>query len=211
MVARLPRLAVIAVLALSAVGAGAAVYGTLQPGGNSESAACRASTEAVKRIAPLAKGEVAALGVTDPAKPAPNPTFKDPAGQPVSLADFKGKAVLLNLWATWCLPCRHEMPALDRLQARLGGPAFEVVAVNIDTRNLDRPQAWLKETGIERLAYYHDHEAKIFQTLQRTGHVVGLPTTLLIDAQGCELAVLKGPADWGSDDAVALIRAALER
>jgi hypothetical protein len=103
------------------------------------------------------------------------------------------------------------MPALDGLQAALGGPDFEVVAINIDTRNLDRPKAWLKETGIERLAYYADPEAKVFQDLKRVGKAVGMPTTLLADREGCELALINGPAEWASEDALRLVRTALGR
>ena len=117
--------------------------------------------------------------------------------------------MLLNLWATWCVPCRKEMPALDALQTRLGGDKFEVVAVNIDTRNLDKPKAWLQEVGIRQLGYYADPSAKVFQDLKAVGKAFGMPTTLLIDPQGCELGTLAGPAEWASEDAVKLIEAAL--
>ena len=85
--------------------------------------------------------------------------------------------MLFNLWATWCVPCRKEMPALDELQAKLGGADFEVVAVNIDTRDPEKPRAWLKEVGIERLAYYADPAAKVFQDLKQVGKAWGMPTT----------------------------------
>ena len=117
--------------------------------------------------------------------------------------------MLLNLWATWCVPCRKEMPALDALQQKLGGPDFEVVAVNIDTRDPDKPKAWLKEVGIERLGYYADSSAKMFQDLKAVGRAFGMPTTILIDRNGCELGTLAGPAEWASDDAIKLIEAAL--
>jgi hypothetical protein len=97
------------------------------------------------------------------------------------------------------------------LQARLGGPDFDVVAINIDTTRLDRRQAFLKEAGVEKLAFYTDRSADVFQTLKKAGKVTGLPTTLLIDADGCELGVMPGPADWASDDAVRLVKAALRR
>jgi hypothetical protein len=101
------------------------------------------------------------------------------------------------------------MPALDALQARLGGEDFEVVAVNIDTRNLDKPKTWLQEVGVKRLGYYSDSSAKVFQDLKAIGKAFGMPTTLLIDRNGCELGTLAGPAEWASDDAVKLIEAAL--
>jgi thiol-disulfide isomerase/thioredoxin len=163
------------------------------------------------RLAPLARGEVAAVNVAKEPAPLPNLAFAGPEGQPMTLADLKGRTVLLNLWATWCAPCRHEMPALDKLQADLGAKDFEVVAVNIDTRNLEKPKAWLKEAGVTRLAYYADPQAKVFQDLRQIGKAVGMPTTFLIDPNGCELAALSGPAEWASEDAKKLVQAALTR
>jgi thiol-disulfide isomerase/thioredoxin len=116
--------------------------------------------------------------------------------------------VLFNLWATWCVPCRKEMPALDALQAKLGGSRFDVVAVNIDTRDPEKPKAWLKEVGINRLAYFADPQAKVFQDLKAVGRAFGMPTTLLIDPEGCEIAALAGPAEWASDDAVKIVQSA---
>lgn len=204
---RLPLAAGVAALILAG---GAAWYGM---GGSGAAVAqeCRASQPVAERIAPLARGEVAALGVTKAPKPAPEVEFLGGEGQPLKLSDFKGRMVLVNLWATWCVPCRLEMPALDTLQAELGGPGFEVVAINVDTRNPEKPKEWLKENGIDRLAYYADPTGKLMQALQRSGHLVGLPTTLLVDATGCEVAVLKGPAEWASPDALTLVRAALDR
>jgi thiol-disulfide isomerase/thioredoxin len=117
--------------------------------------------------------------------------------------------MLLNLWATWCVPCRKEMPALDELQAKLGGPAFEVVAVNIDTRDIEKPKTWLRDNKVNRLAYYADPQARIFQDLKAAGKAFGMPTTVLIDPAGCEIASLAGPAEWASEDALKLLRAAL--
>jgi len=197
-------------LVLAGFGLGAAWY----VAGQSTAAIaqeCRAAEPVVERMAPLARGAVAAVSVAEAPKPAPSVSFQGPNGQLLTLSDFKGRAVLVNLWATWCVPCREEMPALDKLQAALGGPDFEVVAVNVDTRDPNKPKEWLHENGIGKLAYYADPQAKILQVLQRTGHVVGLPTTILVDAQGCEIAVLKGPADWASDEAIQLMRAALGR
>ena len=203
------------VIALVAAGiAAAALYCSGAVPGNSDrqaAAACPASRALAMRIAPLAKGEVAALAVQQTPRPAVDLAFQDREGKPVTLADFRGRTVLLNLWATWCAPCRHEMPALDKLQAELGGPDFEVVTVNIDQRNLDRPKAWLTENGIQRLAYYSDPSVKVFQDLKGAGKAFGMPVTLLIDRDGCELGLLNGPAEWASADAVALVKAALGR
>ncbi|MEI8144351.1 MAG: TlpA disulfide reductase family protein, partial [Alphaproteobacteria bacterium] len=138
--------------------------------------------------------------------------FKAPDGRDLKLSDLKGKAVLLNLWATWCAPCRHEMPALDKLQASLGDGGFEVVTVSIDTaRNAERMRAFWEETQIKALVNYSDTSGKIFQDLKVAGRAFGMPTTVLIDAKGCELGYLAGPAEWASDDALRLMRAALMR
>jgi thiol-disulfide isomerase/thioredoxin len=186
----------------------AAVYGIGAMQRNPADASCKAATELAKRLAPLARGEVAAIGIAAEPKRLPELAFTGADGKPRALADFQGKTVLLNLWATWCVPCRKEMPALDALQGKLGGDTFEVVAVNIDTRNLDKPKTWLQDVGITRLGYYADPSAKVFQDLKAIGKAFGMPTTLLVDAQGCELGTLAGPAEWASDDAVKLIQAA---
>lgn len=198
--------------ALALAGAGALWYG-LAPRDSMMAgvAECRASKPTAERLKPLAKGEVAAVGVSSTPKPPPVIAFTGPEGQPMGLSDFKGRAILVNLWATWCVPCREEMPALDQLQAELGGPDFQVVAINVDTRNPEKPKAWLQENGIRNLAYYADPEGKLLQVLQKSGHVVGLPTTFMVDSSGCEIALLKGPADWASPDAVAFMKAALGR
>jgi thiol-disulfide isomerase/thioredoxin len=126
--------------------------------------------------------------------------FEDANGRARSLSDFAGKIVLLNIWATWCTPCRKEMPALDRLQTALGGIDFEVVALSID-RRMDAVRKFFAEVGIQRLAMYLDSSAKATRQLG----AVGLPTTLLIDREGREIARLIGPAEWDSPEIVAFI------
>jgi len=202
--------AMIGLIALAAVGTGAAIYGIGTMQGNADPI-CRSSAELAKRLAPLARGEVAAINIAADLQKLPDLAFKDANGEPRKLADFRGRTVLLNLWATWCVPCRKEMPALDALQGKLGDDKFQVVAVNIDTRNLDKPKAWLDEVGIKGLGYYADPSAKVFQDLKAIGKALGMPTTLLIDPQGCELGVLAGPAEWASDDAIKLIETAKGR
>jgi len=174
-------------------------------------AACRPAVELARKIAPFAHGEVAAVNVAKSPLKLPDLAFQDASGKPVTLEHWRGRTVLLNLWATWCVPCRKEMPALDALQQRLGGPGFEVVAINIDTRDPGKPKAWLKEIGVEKLAYYADPAARIFQDLKAIGRAFGMPTTLLIDPKGCEIATMAGPAEWASDDAITLIKSALGR
>jgi thiol-disulfide isomerase/thioredoxin len=200
-----------AAAAVAGLGALAAVYGVVGASRNAGELTCRPALDLARRMAPLAHGEVAAVKVADEALKLPELAFHDAAGQSKSLADWHGRTVLLNLWATWCVPCRKEMPALDALQDKLGAPDFEVVAVNIDTRNLDKPKNWLKEVGVGHLAYYSDANAKVFQDLKAVGKAIGMPTTLLIDPNGCEIASLSGPAEWASDDGVKLVSASLGR
>jgi thiol-disulfide isomerase/thioredoxin len=201
----------IAVAVLAGLGALAGVYGVAGLAGNPGDPACRAALDVAHRIEPLAKGEVAAVRPAEEARKLPVLAFHDADGQPRTLADWKGRTVLVNLWATWCVPCRKEMPALDALQDKLGSPQFEVVAVNIDTRNLDKPKSWLHDIGAGHLAYYSDANAKVFQDLKSVGKAIGMPTTLLVDPNGCEIASLSGPAEWASPDGVKLVSAALQR
>jgi thiol-disulfide isomerase/thioredoxin len=193
---------VLAPLALAVVAA-AAFYGTKPQAGKG---ACPAASVALAdKLRPLAKGEVAALAVAP--KLATPVAFAGPDGQKLSLADFKGRAVLLNLWATWCVPCRSEMPALDKLQAEAGGPKFEVVTVNVDTARVERAGKFLDEIGVSHLQRYADHSGDTFETLRLAGKALGLPTSLLIDAEGCEIGVVAGPANWTSPDAMAAVKA----
>jgi thiol-disulfide isomerase/thioredoxin len=205
------RLTIVVLGGFASVAIGlAAVYGIGAMQRNADPV-CRPSAEVAKRLAPLARGEVAAINIATEPKRLPDLAFNDAGGQPRKLSDFRGRTVLLNLWATWCVPCRKEMPALDALQARLGGETFQVVAINIDTRNLDKPKAWLDEVGIKGLGYFADPSAKVFQDLKSIGKAIGMPTTLLIDPEGCELGTLAGPAEWASEDAIKLIEAAKAR
>jgi thiol-disulfide isomerase/thioredoxin len=208
--ARILRIAWLALPALAGAVAGVvAVYGMGWLGSNAGDRSCAPAVETARHIAPLARGEVAAVSVASQPRRVPELAFVDAAGNRKILAEWHDRVVLLNLWATWCVPCRKEMPALDSLQAELGGPHFQVVAVNIDTRDPDKPKAWLREIGAQHLAYYADPTAKIFQDLKAAGWAFGMPTTLLVDPSGCELAALAGPAEWASQDAIKLLRTAI--
>jgi thiol-disulfide isomerase/thioredoxin len=170
--------------------------------------ACRGAVDLARKIAPLAHGEVAALTMATAPLRLPDLAFQDADGKPKKLSDWRGKTVLVNLWATWCVPCRKEMPALEGLQTKLEGPNFEVVAINIDTRDPEKPKNFLKEASLTRLGFFNDEKAKVFQDLKSIGRALGMPTSVLVDAQGCEIATIAGPAEWDSDDAVKLITAA---
>jgi thiol-disulfide isomerase/thioredoxin len=170
--------------------------------------ACRGAVDIARKIAPLAHGEVAALTMATAPLRLPDLAFEGADGKSKKLSDWRGKTVLVNLWATWCVPCRKEMPALERLQTKLEGPNFEVVAINIDTRDSEKPKNFLKEANLTRLGFFSDEKAKVFQDLKSIGRALGMPTSVLVDAQGCEIATIAGPAEWDSDDAVKLITAA---
>lgn len=193
-------------LFIAAVAGVGVLYGMFAGGGKDRSPGeCAASRASAERLKPLARGQVAGLGVSTTPRVMPRLDFEGPAGIRTSLADLRGKTLLLNLWATWCIPCREEMPALDQLQAKLGGVDFEVIAISIDTTRLDKRAAFLSEAGVKSLTFYADPTAEVFQVLKKAGKVVGLPTTILVDASGCELGVMPGPADWASEDALRLI------
>jgi thiol-disulfide isomerase/thioredoxin len=137
--------------------------------------------------------------------PLPEIGFQDASGATVTLAQWKGRVVLMNLWATWCGPCRKEMPALAALQKQLGGPDFEVVAVSVDSKGAEASSAFLKETGADSLKLYVDPSTKVLEAIQ----AIGLPATVLIDRQGNEIGRMLGPAEWSSPEAEALIKAAI--
>ena len=201
----------VAAVAVGALVGFAAIYGfgafRRGPAGDS---ACSGAVETARRIAPLAHGEMAALTMATSPLRLPDLAFEDADGKPRKLSDWRGRTVLVNLWATWCVPCRKEMPALDSLQAKLGGKDFEVVAINIDTRDAEKPKNFLKDGNLTRLGYFSDQKAKVFQDLKNIGKALGMPTSVLVDGQGCEIANIAGPAEWASDDAVKLIKAAMQ-
>jgi thiol-disulfide isomerase/thioredoxin len=170
--------------------------------------ACRSAVDTARKIAPLAHGEVAALTMATKPLKLPDLAFEDGDGKPRKLSDWHGKTVLVNLWATWCVPCRKEMPALEGLQTKLKSPNFEVVAINIDTRDPEKPKNFLKEANLTHLGYFNDQKAKVFQDLKSIGRALGMPTSVLVDGEGCEIGTIAGPAEWDSEDAVKLIEAA---
>jgi thiol-disulfide isomerase/thioredoxin len=109
------------------------------------------------------------------------------------------------------VPCRKEMPALDELERKLGGQDFAVLAINLDQRGGDKPRKFLEEIKVKHLIYYEDPTTNVFQKLKQAGRAPGLPSTILVDRDGCELGFMPGPAEWASEDAIALVRAALAK
>ncbi|MEP9373013.1 TlpA disulfide reductase family protein [Mesorhizobium sp. KR1-2] len=179
-------------------------------GANSaDNAACAAKTDKARATADAAAGEVAAMLPADPPQSLKSLAFTAPDGKPMTLADHAGKTLLVNLWATWCAPCRAEMPALNALQKEQGSDKFEVVAVNVDTGDNEKPKKFLTEVGVDKLALYRDSTMGLFNELKTRGLALGLPVTLLVDGDGCLLAHMNGPAEWASADAKRLVDAAI--
>ena len=206
---RIP-IAIGAVLVGAVIGfAGVYGLGGLKRGSGGDSA-CAGAVDLARKIGPLAHGELAALTMATSPLRLPDLAFWDAEGKPRKLSEWRGKTVLVNLWATWCVPCRKEMPALDSLQTKLGGKDFEVVAINIDTRDPEKPKNFLKEANLTRLGYFADTKAKVFQDLKAVGRALGMPTSVLVDGAGCEIGTIAGPAEWASDDAIKLITAAMK-
>ena len=210
----LPSMKLVMLAAVAGIIAGAAAVYVKEAGygnGIGETAAadqCGAAKDRTAALTPFTKGQVAAMS----APPAPislrDVSFKDAEGQPLSINSFAGKTVLLNVWATWCVPCREEMPALNALEKSVGNEKFEVVAVNIDTGDEEKPKAFRAEYAIDKLGYYSDSTMGVFNVLKKQGLAFGLPVTLLIDDKGCLLSAMNGPAAWDSDDAKKLVKAA---
>jgi thiol-disulfide isomerase/thioredoxin len=141
------------------------------------------------------------LSVFDQPRDLPQIHFTDDEGHDLTLGDFRGRVVLLNVWATWCVPCRKEMPTLDRLQARLGGKDFLVIALSIDREGVAPVKRFYQELKLEKLAIYVDPSGKGSRALA----IPGVPTTLLIDRQAREIARKMGPTEWDGQEMVSLV------
>jgi thiol-disulfide isomerase/thioredoxin len=138
----------------------------------------------------------------DASRPVAAVRFDDDRGQERNLSDFRGKVVLLNIWATWCVPCRKEMPALDHIEALLGGPKFTVVTVSVDRLGFEAVGRFFEEVGIQRLPAYVDNSGNASRTLR----AFGLPTSVVIDRDGREIGRITGPAEWDSPETIAFLR-----
>ena len=204
-------LRLIALAAVAGIVAGAfGVYFSGRLAGNPAAAVdCAGALHVAERVKPFAKGEVAAFQVAREPDKLSELALKKPDNSDATLAAFQGQTILLNLWATWCVPCRREMPALDRLEQALGGKDFQVVAVNLDLTDPARAKAFLEQIGVSSLAFYSDPTSGLVARLKGRGLVFGLPTTILIDPKGCRIGVVEGPAEWDSEDAKRLIEAAI--
>ncbi|MGC9368642.1 MAG: TlpA family protein disulfide reductase [Paracoccaceae bacterium] len=151
----------------------------------------------------LRDGDMKKLSFHADAKPVPEAELLDAEGGAQSLEQYRGKVVVLNFWATWCAPCRKEMPSLDRLQAELGGDDFAVVTVATGRNSVTAIRKFFEETGVESLPVLRDPQ----QALAREMAVLGLPITVILDREGNEIARLRGDAEWDSDSAKAIVQA----
>ena len=189
-----PALAIFGLVVLALAAAGA--YRALSSGGGAGSAS---SSDVA------GGGEAPRIKRAETPRPLPELNFVDGTGARRSLADFRGRVILLNVWATWCLPCREEMPALDRLQTALGGPDFEVVPLSIDRGGVSAVRSFYGELELRTLRIYVDASG---EALTKLG-AVGIPLTLLVDRDGRELWRVVGPAEWDKPAAVNRIRSHL--
>ncbi len=175
-----------------------------------EASQCTAATAAIgQAVEPHLQGDVAAMLLRDEPENLSGLNFNNDAGEAITLAQTGARLRLINLWATWCAPCREEMPWLETLQDERGGDDFEVIAISVDGGSDEKPRAFLDEIAVDGLNFYHDPTIGVFNTLRREGLALGLPVTILVDHQGCVVANMNGPAHWSSPDAFALIDAAL--
>ena len=154
-------------------------------------------------LAQYATGQLQNLAVHDTPRPPSDATFQDGNGTEIGFDAFRGKVVLVNLWATWCAPCRHEMPSISRLQTARGGDDFLVAAISVDRGGAEKSLAFLQEVDADNLPLYVDPTTRIGRALG----AYGLPITILLNRQGEEVARLVGPAEWDSPEALALIDA----
>ena len=196
-------------LAVGAVGA-VAIYLSLDGQSNTADAACTGATERAADLDAHAVGQLAAFRVATNSALMTDIGFETPDGEARTLGDFTDRVVLLNLWATWCAPCREEMPALNELEATLGGDAFQVLAVSLDTvATPEGPREFYDDFGIGALGLYVDPTGRMLGDLRGLRIRGGLPTTIMLDENGCTLGISEGPADWAGPDALALVRAAI--
>jgi thiol-disulfide isomerase/thioredoxin len=195
------------IAALSALAAFAGVYVTLGRPDNRPAVNSTEQTGAQPKVSahPLATGTMATFVFKPQPEPLPDLQFVNGSGAPMSLSGLKGKVILLNIWATWCAPCREEMPGLDKLQAELGSDKFEVLALAVDKSGIEWARKFLANIKAEKLGVYADPTAQEGTRLK----VIGMPTTILVNANGLEVGRLIGPAKWDSEDAKRLIEAQL--
>lgn len=204
-----PRLKPGRVMILAAASAVVALAATLWLGNSNapQATECPVQADRAAKIDFAAVGELAALSGTGKGRGYAQIGFNDADGKPLTIADFKGKKLLVNFWASWCIPCREEMPALDALADKFNSDTFMVLPINTGDPQIEKGKAFLAEGQFAHLPFYENFE--LFKTLQQMAVITGLPGTVLLDENGCELAALPGPAEWNTPDGENVIRALL--
>lgn len=189
--------------------AGVAIASWVYLGNAASAKSCPVQAAQAQVIDAAAVGELAALNGTGEGRGYADMAFKSADGTAMTLSDFSGKALLVNFWASWCVPCREEMPALDAIATEYNSDKFQVVPINLDIGEggLAKAEEFLAEGQFKNLPLYADNTFAAFDRLKREAVAVGLPATLLLDPEGCELAVLQGPAEWHSKDGEAVVEA----
>jgi len=185
--------------------AAALLYGAIALTANAVPAAELSSADRAALKA-MRAGDMAKLVIHDAPRDRIGETFRDVHGNPVTVADYAGKIVVLNIWATWCPPCRAEMPSLDRLAGQLGGPDLAVVPISTDHGGTERIEQFFKDIHVRHLPLMHDRGGAV----ARRAGALGLPMTLILDREGREIARMLGDADWDSPEAQSLLRRVIE-
>jgi thiol-disulfide isomerase/thioredoxin len=200
------RVAVIALGCAAVALVATLVVGNFMP---AQASQCAAQAVRAQVVDSSAMGNLAALNGTGTGRGYADLAFTDASGAKKTIADFAGKKLLVNFWASWCVPCRAEMPALQGIAQKYDGDKFEVVPINLDVGDsgIEKAKKFLADEKLDLPLYPAPLQA--FQRLQQEAVTVGLPTTVLLDEKGCELAVLQGPAEWDSSDGHAVIDALL--
>jgi len=197
------------VLLIALASAAVALVLTLVIGNFMPAEAHQCDPQVVKgqKLDAAAVGLLAALTGTGEGRGYADMAFKDATGASKTIADFKGKKLLVNFWASWCVPCRAEMPALDKVATTYNSDRFMVLPINLDIGEggLEKAKKFLADEKLADLPLYADSTFSAFERLKQNAVAVGLPATLLLDERGCELAVLQGPAEWDSPDGNAVI------
>ena len=173
---------------------------------------CSVDPQTIAALDDVTIGQLAAMLPTGTGRGYADMAFVDGEGVSHTLAEYAGKPLLVNFWATWCGPCREEMPALNALSARYRDQPFEVLTIDLDTGDdgIAKAKAFLDENGLSDLPLLGDPSFAAFDRLKNSGVALGLPATLLLDGDGCELAVLQGPAEWNGETAISVIDKLIE-
>jgi len=203
-----PKLRPRRVLVLAAASAAVALAITLWIGNPTgpKATECPPQVERAALIDAAAVGMLAALNGTGTGRSYADISFNDADGKAHTIADFKGKKLLVNFWASWCIPCRAEMPALDAIAAKFNSDQFMVLPLNTGDPQIEKGKAFLAD-GLPNLPFFENFG--LFKTLQQMGVITGLPGTVLLDENGCELGNLPGPAEWNSPDGENVVKALL--